>query len=74
MWVATNEPRLVVPVGRVLDSPPRHAAVFRVMSIGSSCVVVGSALLLLFSGCVMRRTVTEDGVVVNKGYVIKDPL
>ena len=38
------------------------------------CVPVGAALLLLSSGCVMRRTVTEDGVVVRKTYVLKDPL
>ena len=39
------------------------------------CVSVLAALLVLFfGGCVMRRTVTEDGVVVQKGYVIKDPL
>ena len=40
-----------------------------------SCVGVAAALLLLFlGGCVKHRTVTEGGVVVQKGYVIKGPL
>ena len=35
---------------------------------------IGALLLVFSGGCVMQRTVKEDGVVVEKGYVIKDPL
>ena len=35
---------------------------------------MGALLLLFAGGCVMQRTIKEDGVVVEKGYVIKDPL
>lgn len=37
-------------------------------------VIVGAVLVLFASGCVVQRTVKEDGVVVDRGYVIRDPL
>ena len=40
-----------------------------------TCVTFVCGLLLLTTGgCVMSRTVKEDGVVVEKGYVVKGPL
>ncbi len=31
-------------------------------------------IVVLTSGCVMQRTVKEDGNVVSKGYVVKTPI
>jgi hypothetical protein len=38
------------------------------------CVAfVGTLVALFLGGCVMQRTVKEDGVVVEKGYVVGAP-
>jgi hypothetical protein len=38
------------------------------------CVIlVGAFAAFFLSGCVMQRTVKEDGVVVEKGYVVGAP-
>jgi hypothetical protein len=34
-----------------------------------ACIAV-----LFTSGCLMKRTVTRDGAVVEEGYVVKGPL
>jgi hypothetical protein len=40
-----------------------------------ACVKFLCAFLVLFvGGCLMKRTVTEDGVTVAEGYVVKGPL
>lgn len=46
------------------------------MSIRSMCCLsLACALIaLVFSGCVMQRTVKDGDVVVQKGYVVKGPL
>jgi hypothetical protein len=35
--------------------------------------VAGTIAALFLGGCVMQRTVKEDGVVVEKGYVVGAP-
>ena len=34
-------------------------------------MVLGGFIILFFSGCIVKRTVTEDGVTVARGYVYK---
>lgn len=36
--------------------------------------VLAAALTLLSTGCLMRRTVTKNGEVIESNYVVKRPL
>jgi len=40
----------------------------------SSLKILCAFLTLFASGCLMKRTVKEDGVTVAEGYVVKGPL
>jgi hypothetical protein len=46
------------------------------MSIRSKCCVslAGVLILMLFSGCLVQRTVMDGDVVVERKYVVKGPL
>lgn len=58
-----------------LDAVRRSAGEF-IMSIlrKASLVFVCGLILVSAGGCVVKRTVTEGGVVVGTGYVVKAPI
>jgi hypothetical protein len=59
-----------------IDSRPAMATDLAIMPLRSVLFLMFLAgfIVLFFSGCLMRRTVTEDGVTVAEGYVVKGPL
>ena len=47
-------------------TPPRHPLL--------RLPLLGPLAAASLSGCVMKRTVTQDGAVVSQGYVVERPL
>lgn len=39
----------------------------------SFLILLGAGMVLFLGGCVVKRTVTQDGSVVAEGYVFKGP-
>jgi hypothetical protein len=59
-----------------IDSSPATATDLAIMRFRSVLILMFLAgfVVLFCSGCLMKRTVSEDGVTVAEGYVVKGPL